>query len=126
MPAPLALPVLGAVARLVLSAGARQAAKKYGQAAIRRAEAEIVKYQSALSRRAAAATRAEGHSAAGQAARKEGLRQGTRRGLETRLDRQRSARGLPRIEEEIPLKFAKGGSIDGKAIKGLTKGSRRK
>ena len=126
MPVPLALPVLGAVARLVLSAGARQAAKKYGQAAIRRAEAEIVKYQSALTRKAAAATRAEGHSAAGQAARQEGSRQGIRRGLETRLDRSRSGRDLPQIREEVPLKFAKGGSIDGKAIRGLTRGSRRK
>jgi len=90
MPVPLAIPVLSAVARLVLSHGGRQAAKKYGQAA-----------------------------------RKEGLRQGTRRGLETRLDRSRSGRDLPQIREEVPLKFAKGGSIDGKAIKGLTKGSRR-
>mgnify|MGYP006406599593 FL=1 len=119
-------PVLGVVARLLLSSGSREAAKKYGQAAVTKAREELAKYQSALSRRAAAATRAEGHSAAGQAARQEGLREGTRRGLATRLDRSRSGRDLPQIREEVPLKFAKGGSIDGKAIKGLTRGSRRK
>ena len=122
-------PVLGVVARLVLSSGARQAAKKYGQAAVTKAREELAKYQSALSRRASDATHKEGLGPAlrgPSAAARRSARQRERDALGTRLDRQRSARGLPRIEEEIPLKFAKGGSIDGKAIKGLTKGSRRK
>ena len=46
----MALPVLGVVARLLLSSGTREAIKKYGQAAVARARAEIAKREAAASR----------------------------------------------------------------------------
>ena len=125
MPAPL----LGAAARLILSSGAREAAKKYGRIAIEKAKEQIRKHDSALTKRASDAARKEGLATAprraGRSAREAAESQRQRDMLRTRLDRQRAERDLPQIREGDPLKFAKGGSIDGKAIKGLTKGSRR-
>jgi|TARA_R110000824_G_scaffold4592_1_gene22109 hypothetical protein len=130
MPAPLALPLLGAAARLILSSGAREAAKKYGRVAIKKAQEQIKKHDSALTKKSIEAARKEGLGTlprrAGKAARQEAEKQSQRDMLRTRLDRQRAQGRTPTIKDEVPLRFAKGGSIDGKATRGLTKGSRRK
>tara|TARA_R100001244_G_C5089674_1_gene116097 strand:+ start:146 stop:538 length:393 start_codon:yes stop_codon:yes gene_type:complete len=130
----MALPFLGIAARLILSSGARQAAKKYGKAAVKKAQEQINKHSAALDRKAAQATKAEGPTPSSikyKTAQERARTQSSREGLRTRLDRQRT--GRERIVDsegnlipEVPLRFATGGSIDGQAIQGLTKGSKRR
>ena len=130
MPLPLAIPILGAAARLVLSAGGRQAIKKYGKVAVDKAKAEIAKRNQAIDRVAGQAARKEGLGTAprraSRAAREEAQKQKQRNDLRVRLERQQAEGRTSAIKDEVPLRFAKGGSIDGKATRGLTRGSRRK
>jgi len=126
----MALPVLGVAARLLLSKGAREAIKRYGRAAVDKAKTEIAKRDRAISQRSREKLREEGINPSitrqqTDVGRKAG-ELSTGRSRQTRFDRQRAGRDFPQIKEEVPLKFSKGGKIDGKAIKGLTKGSRRK
>tara|TARA_R100000306_G_C4337760_1_gene123633 strand:+ start:243 stop:626 length:384 start_codon:yes stop_codon:yes gene_type:complete len=127
----MALPALGVAARLILSSGGREAAKKYGKAAVKKAQEQIKKFNEVADQKARQATIELGKTpakAADQAARARARTQSSREGLRTRLERQRTGRERSEgnLIPEVPLKFATGGSIDGIAIKGLTKGSNRR
>ena len=129
----MALPALGMVARFLLSKGTREAVVKFGRAAVDRAKKEIAKRSRTMDDAAREANRKAGHHSLArpevQRSAQESIKRNTRqRKLES--ERPKGTRNPPNPEqgllEEVPLRFAKGGGIDGKAIKGLTKGSRRR
>ena len=131
----MALPALGIVARLLLSKGTREAVKKYGRAAVDKAKKEIAKRSRTIDEKVAQSARAEGRkplSSKGHPATQKAMQEGrSKAGRQRRLESERpKGTRNPDPEqgllEEVPLRFAKGGGIDGKAIKGLTKGSRRR
>ena len=125
----MALPALGVVARLILSSGARQAAKKYGKAAIKKAQEQIKKFNEVADQKARRATIELGKTpskAADKAARARAETQRTREGLDTRLYRQRTSRGIEKMVDkdgnlipEATLKFSKGGVVHYKDISEL-------
>jgi len=132
----MALQALGMVARFLLSKGTREAVVKFGRAAVDKAKKEIAKRSRTIDEKAAQAARAEGRnplSSKGHPATQKAMQEGrSKAGRQRRLEGKPSkgTRNPPNPEqgllEEVPLRFAKGGGIDGKAIKGLTKGSRRR
>tara|TARA_R110000796_G_scaffold33626_1_gene87090 strand:+ start:733 stop:1092 length:360 start_codon:yes stop_codon:yes gene_type:complete len=119
----MALPALGVVAKFVMSSGTGAAIRKYGQSAVTKAAKEIKKFDSELTKKASAKTRSEGYSGVKN---KELEQIARRKGMDTRLNRNRAGKDFKETKIEVPLKFAKGGSIDGKAVRGLTKVLRRK
>ena len=117
----MALPALGVAARLILSSGARQAAKKYGKAAIKKAQEQIKKFNEVADQKARRATIELGKTpskAADQAARARAKTQRTREGLRTRLDNRKRSSGIEKMVDkdgnlipEAALKFSKGGVV---------------
>ena len=125
----MALPALGVAARLILSSGARQAAKKYGKAAIKKAQEQIKKFNEVADQKARRATIELGKTpskAADQAARARAKTQRTREGLRTRLDNRKRSSGIEKMVDkdanlipEAALKFSKGGVVRLKNISEL-------
>jgi len=125
----MALPALGVAARLILSSGARQAAKKYGKAAIKKAQEQIKKFNEVADQKARRATIELGKTpskAADQAARARAKTQRTREGLRTRLDNRKRSSGIEKMVDkdgnlipEAALKFSKGGVVRHKNISEL-------
>ena len=112
----MALPVaLGAVARLVLSKGPREAAKKYGKAAVKKVQAQIKKGSAAIDKKAWPGATKDAAALLGLGA------LSVNPYKPKPFEKQRKQK----LEKQPQSKFARGGSIDGRATRGLTKGSRR-
>jgi len=140
---PLPLLGLGAAARLLLAQGSRKAAvKKYGKRAVKKGQEQIKKIKkgsAAIDKddlRLAAALLGLGALSVNpykpkpfEKQRKQKLEEQRYRKLaDERLRRQLAKSDVDPegdLIPEAPRKFARGGSIDGRAKTGLTKGSRR-
>jgi len=112
----MALPLVGAVGRFILSSGVRKATQKYGQKKVKDAQKQIAKREAAINKQAKEARFEQSGSKYGTASRS--------RSVETRKQKTRESR-TPKKDpeyylEEYPqgkaLKFSKGGLVKYKNI----------
>ena len=113
----MALPLIGAVGRFILSNGVRKATQKYGQKKVKDAQKQIAKREAAINKQAREARFKEtGSSKYGEASRSRAAETTKKKAREARKPKKDPEYYLEEYPQGKTLKFSKGGLVKYKNI----------